>query len=174
MAIIVVGVDVGINGGLVAMSEDRTVVGTVMPIIQGCAKGTKSKIAIQEVSKWIDLAKQQLDKAGSCSVVVCIEAQRPMPGQGVTSMFHLGESFGLLQAIPLLRGWRLTVVQPQRWKKGILEGTAKDKAAAIQWCLANHPTLDLNVGIRKVIHHDGMADACCIAQYCMNQELGKP
>ena len=147
-----------------------------MPIIEGTPakgsqKGSKSKIDIVGVRDWI-----LMSSVGMClesgKIVIALEIQHPMAKQGVTSMFHLGESYGMLEALPQIMGWSLIQVQPQRWKKEILAGTTKDKTAAIQWCLARYPALDLNVGIRKVIHHDGMADAACIAQYGW-QELTK-
>ena len=139
-----------------------------MPIIQGTPKkgsqrGSKSKIDIVGVRRWIQdvMTIARPDD----SPVVILEIQHPMAKQGVTSMFHLGESYGMLEALPQVMGWGLVQVQPQRWKGEILAGTTKDKTAAIQWCLGRYPGLDLNVGVRKVINHDGMADAACIAQY---------
>jgi len=147
-----------------------------MPIIEGTPKkgsqkGSKSKIDIVGVLRWIQMASVTAGvPQNTCTVI--LEIQHPMAKQGVTSMFHLGESYGMLEALPQVMGWNLVQVQPKRWKNEILAGTTKDKTAAIQWCLGRYPQLDLNVGIRKVIHHDGMADAACIAQYGW-QELTK-
>jgi len=172
----IVGIDVGINGGIAAMSGEagvECIQATPMPIVEGTPKkgalrGTKSKIDIKGVLKWItEVRAAYVLHPGN--PVVTLEIQHPMSKQGVTSMFHLGESYGMLEALPQVLGWSLLQVQPKQWKNAILCGTTKDKSAAIQWCLARYPTLDLNVGIRKVIHHDGMADAVCIAQYGWNE-----
>lgn len=160
----VVGVDVGIGGGLAVLS-DKLTRSTPMPIFKGVESA--SKIDIVGVKKWIEDAVVAYVMAGGGNVIptVVIEIQRPMPKQGVTSMFHLGESFGLLQALPLTMGWPLRLVQPKSWKNVVLEGTAKDKTAAIEYVRAKYPNIDINVGVRKVIYHDGMADAVCIADY---------
>ena len=164
-----IGIDVGIGGALAAIS-DRVKLAVPMPIFEGTKGGSPSKIDIVGVKRWIESAWQAHMLAGGTHEypTVVVEIQRAMPKQGVTSMFHLGESYGLLQGLALAMGWPLKLVQPKAWKKGILEGTAKDKTAAIEYVRAKYPTIDLNVGVRKVIYHDGMADAVCIAVYGSN------
>ena len=175
---IVVGIDVGISGGLASLTGDShspTATVIPMPIIEGTpAKGSKagskSMIDILGVKKWIEGLS---DGSGvSTGPIVALEIQHPMSKQGVTSMFNLGRSYESLRTLALVMGWRLILVQPQRWKNEILNGTTKDKSAAIQWSMARYPQVDLNVGVRKVIYHDGMADALCIAQYGL-QEINK-
>lgn len=160
----VVGIDVGIGGGLAVLS-DRLKAATEMPIFKGVESA--SKIDAVGVRKWIEDNYRAYVAAGGppCIPTVVIEIQRAMPKQGVTSMFHLGESFGLLQGVPLMMNWTTRLVQPKSWKNVVLEGTAKDKTAAIEYVRAKYPDLNLNVGVRKIIYHDGMADAVCIADY---------
>lgn len=161
---LVIGIDVGIGGGLAALSE-KVAAATQMPIFKG--DESASKIDIVGVKKWINDMYQAHTLAGGlpCTPTVVIEIQQAMPKQGVTSMFHLGESFGLLQGVPLIMGWPLRLVRPKSWKNVVLEGTLKDKTAAIEYVRAKYPQIDINVGVRKIIYHDGMADAVCIADY---------
>ena len=164
-----IGVDVGIGGGLAALS-DKVKQAIPMPIFEGTKGGSPSKIDIVGVMKWIQSMELAHRMAGGspCLPTVVIEIQRAMPKQGVTSMFHLGESYGLLQGMPLALGWPVKLVQPKAWKAVVLAGTAKDKTAAIEFARSKYPDIDLNVGVRKVIYHDGMADAVCIADYGAN------
>ena len=63
---------------------------------------------------------------------VVIERVNAMPGQGVTSMFHFGESVGILQGIAAVSGWRIEWVTPQAWKRhhGLI-GKDKDVARTV-------------------------------------------
>lgn len=164
-----IGIDVGIGGGLAALS-DKIQMAAPMPIFEGTKGGSPSKIDIMGVKYWVENAIKAHQMSGGAPVVpvFVIEIQRAMPKQGVTSMFHLGESYGLLQGLPLALGWPLKLVQPKAWKAVVLNGTPKDKTAAIEFVRAKFPKIDLNVGVRKVIYHDGMADAVCIADYGAN------
>ena len=59
----------------------------------------------------------------------------------------------------------IRLVTPQAWKAAILAGTPKDKTAAIQHVDRVYPSLNIDVGTKKVIYHDGVADAVCLAEY---------
>lgn len=166
-----IGIDIGVAGGVAAISSVMQSV-IQMPIFQGTAGGSKSKTDIVAVRDWIVAQQQQYrqilaDRGMPDDTVVCVtmEAVHAMPGQGVTSMFNFGMGFGMLQAMTLCQGWRLQLVTPQAWKASILAGTPKDKTAAIEHVRATFPSLDLNVGVRKIKYHDGMADAVCQAEY---------
>lgn len=140
-----------------------------MPIFAGTKGGSKSKINIREVMCWIENAiteyRAQSKATDKDRVYVTMEAVHAMPGQGVTSMFSFGESFGMLQAMTICCGWTLQLCTPQAWKASVLAGTAKDKTAAIIHVDRVFPNLNINIGKKKVIMHDGVADAVCIAEY---------
>jgi crossover junction endodeoxyribonuclease RuvC len=93
-----------------------------------------------------------------------LEKQGARPGQGVVSMFTIGQGYGALIGIAAGLKIPLEIVTPQRWKKEVLDGTAKDKDAAIAYCRRVFPTVNLVPrGCRKP--SDGMADALCIFEY---------
>ncbi|MGJ8524158.1 hypothetical protein R84981_002877 [Carnimonas sp. R-84981] len=96
--------------------------------------------------------------------LVMVEKVGAMPGQGVTSMFNFGVSYGKVLGILESKGIPYRLVTPQAWKKKVLAGTAKDKDAAIGFVSRAFPDVDLTPG-RKKKPHDGMADALCIAEY---------
>jgi Holliday junction resolvasome RuvABC endonuclease subunit len=100
-------------------------------------------------------------------VLIAIEAQQAMPKQGLVSTMHLGESFGILQGIVIGLQLPLVLVKPKQWKKTVLADTPMDKSAAINYVIQRYPKIDMNVGTRKVIYHDGIADAVCIADHAM-------
>lgn len=61
---------------------------------------------------------------------VVVEKVSAMPGQGVTSMFSFGRSFGLIEGIVAAFEIPATYVMPSVWTKGIGRGTGKDASRA--------------------------------------------
>jgi crossover junction endodeoxyribonuclease RuvC len=57
-----------------------------------------------------------------------------MKGQGVTSMFRFGQSFGMIQGVVASRGIRTVMVRPQAWKKalGLNSDAEISRARALQ------------------------------------------
>jgi len=102
-----------------------------------------------------------------------IEKAHAMPGQGVTSMFSFGETYGGWFGLMGALGIPLRIVTPQAWKRAILAGTSKDKAAAIAYVRRAYPGVNLLATERSRTAHDGMADAVCIAEYGMRMERGR-
>ena len=82
-----------------------------------------------------------------------------MPGQGVSSMFGFGVSYGILQGVIASLGIPSVLVTPQRWKKAAgLMGKPKDYARTLAQRL--YPAAELSR--KKDI---GRADAILIARY---------
>lgn len=104
--------------------------------------------------------------------LVVIEKAQAMPGQGVTSMFNYGKGFGMILGVCEALNVPYRLVTPQKWKKVVLDGTAKDKDAAINFVRRAYPGVNLTPG-RKRKPHDGMADAVCIAEYGARLESGR-
>lgn len=61
---------------------------------------------------------------------VVVEKVSAMPGQGVTSMFSFGRSFGLIEGILAAFEIPATYVMPSVWTKGIGRGAGKDASRA--------------------------------------------
>ena len=51
------------------------------------------------------------------NIIVVIEHVTAMPGQGVTSMFNFGQSFGILKGICSAMQIPMYFVRPAKWKK---------------------------------------------------------
>jgi crossover junction endodeoxyribonuclease RuvC len=61
---------------------------------------------------------------------VVLEKVSAMPGQGVTSMFSFGRSFGVIEGILAAYELPMTYVMPSVWTKGIGRGQGKDASRA--------------------------------------------
>lgn len=57
---------------------------------------------------------------------VVIEQVNAMPGQGVTSMFRFGETFGALQGITAGLGLPLHLIRPQEWQPAVRQPKGDD------------------------------------------------
>jgi crossover junction endodeoxyribonuclease RuvC len=97
--------------------------------------------------------------------VVILEQAQPMPGQGVTSTFSTGRSFGLWEGILSALDVPYQAIRPIMWTKKILAGASGEgKQRSIQFAMRMFPGAELvQKGCRKP--KDGRADALCLAYY---------
>lgn len=137
--------------------------------------GLKGAISILQAdvvrAEPLPVAGKDLDLPALASTIIevapalaVVEKVHSMPGQGVASMFKFGKGYGSLLGILAALGVPTELVTPQTWKRSVLKGTAKDKAAAIDYCRRVFPNVPLvPPGCRKP--HDGMADALALLEY---------
>ena len=110
---LIIGIDPGISGSICFFKDGNIIDVVEMPIM---AEGKKNKKQVNgaqifnEISKRISLDKKQ-------NVRVVIEQVSAMPGQGVTSMFNFGQSFGILKGICSAMQLSMYFIRPAKWKK---------------------------------------------------------
>jgi crossover junction endodeoxyribonuclease RuvC len=92
-----------------------------------------------------------------------IEAQQAMPGQGVTSMFSVGQRYGLLTGLLIGLQIPFEAVRPQAWMRALGIPPKADKRAHVERALSLFPTAEVT-GPRGGMK-DGRADALLIAEY---------
>src|SRR3990167_3458314 len=148
---VILGIDPGLDGGLCLMSPN----GILPPLILG----TIPIPTLPGDKRLIDLPllrQQILDYAPD---IVILEQVGSMPGQGVTSMFSFGYSFGAIQG--LLVGLQIPVrlVRPQEWQRVAFKGipATLNKPSTL---LAPRlwPSVDWRKSARSRLPHDGMTD----------------
>ena len=64
-----------------------------------------------------NIIKERLDSEKEKEIAVVVEHVNAMPGQGVTSMFNFGQSFGVIKGICAALGLPIYFVRPTKWKK---------------------------------------------------------
>ena len=107
----VVGIDPGLNGAI-AILQDKKVLSIIdMPVM---ADGKKNKRQLNN-AQLAEILRKNTSDDDEISVVV--EQVNAMPGQGVTSMFNFGQSFGVLKGICSAMQLPLYFVRPAKWKK---------------------------------------------------------
>lgn len=150
-----VGIDPGIFGAVAATDGDGAE-WWPLPIIGG--GDTKRELNTREFCALMGNLLHRDD------LRIVMERVGAMPGQGTTSMFNFGRGFGRLEGVLVSMGLSFSLVMPQSWKKRVLEGTSKDKAAAVKYCNARWPRVSL-IPFNGRSVSDGAADALCMADY---------
>lgn len=114
----IVGIDPGLSGGIALLDTEGKSFVWDMPTM-GRGKGTKQRVNMAELCGMVSACKAD---AG------VIEDVSAMPGQGVTSMFSFGESFGIAQTAIVAANLPIHRVQPRKWKGHHNLGPDKDQA----------------------------------------------
>lgn len=96
--------------------------------------------------------------------IIVIEKVHSMPKQGVRSMFSFGTSYGKLLGMCQALNVTFDLVLPNAWKKEILQGTKKDKDAAVDYVSRMYREIEL-IPERCRKPHNGIADAVCILEW---------
>ena len=110
---LVIGIDPGISGSICFFQDGKIIDVIEMPTM---AEGKKNKKQVNgsQIFNEISLQIKKLDKN---DIKVVIEQVSAMPGQGVTSMFNFGQSFGILKGICSAMQLPMYFVRPAKWKK---------------------------------------------------------
>ena len=80
------------------------------------AEGKKNKRQVNGSQVFNEIAKRTKEYQKN-QVRVVIEQVSAMPGQGVTSMFNFGQSFGVLKGVCTAMQLPMYFVRPAKWKK---------------------------------------------------------
>ena len=109
----VIGIDPGITGSICFLLDGKILDVIEMPTM---TEGKKNKKQVNG-SQIFNEISQRLKKDTNQDIRVVIEQVSAMPGQGVTSMFNFGQSFGILKGICSAMQLPMYFVRPAKWKK---------------------------------------------------------
>ena len=110
---LIIGIDPGISGSICFFENGRIIDIFDMPSM---SEGKKNKRQVNgaQIYNEISLRIKNHEKE---NIKVVIEQVSAMPGQGVTSMFNFGQSFGVLKGICSAMQLPTYFVRPTKWKK---------------------------------------------------------
>ena len=154
---LIIGIDPGISGSICFLQDGKILDVIEMPTMIEGKKNKKQVNGSQiynEICKIIkDIEKQEIR--------VVIEQVSAMPGQGVTSMFNFGQSFGILKGICSAMNLSMYFVRPAKWKKHFnLINSSKD--ASRTKAIEIYPYFSTNLSKKK---NANKADAILIASH---------
>ena len=120
---LIIGIDPGISGAICFFEEGQINEIIDMPVM---AEGKKNKRQVNGPQTYNEISKR-INKFPKKDIIVVIEQVSAMPGQGVTSMFNFGQSFGVLKGICSAMQLSMFFIRPAKWKKyfGLIK-TEKD------------------------------------------------
>mgnify|MGYP001474031379 CR=1 FL=1 len=110
---LVIGIDPGISGSICFLEDGKILDVIEMPIMNDGKKNKKQVNGSQIYNEILKRINTQEKK----NIRVIIEQVSAMPGQGVTSMFNFGQSFGILKGICSAMQLPMFFVRPAKWKK---------------------------------------------------------
>ena len=110
---LIIGIDPGISGSICFFLNGEINDVIDMPTM---TDGKKNKKQVNGAQIYNEIQKR-INKIDKLKIRVVIEQVSAMPGQGVTSMFNFGQSFGILKGICSAMQLPLYFVRPAKWKK---------------------------------------------------------
>ena len=110
---LIIGIDPGISGSICFFDN-----GIIKDVIEmpTMVEGKKNKRQVNGPQIFNEIT-ERIHKIEKKNIKVVIEQVSAMPGQGVTSMFNFGQSFGILKGICSAMHLPVYYVRPAKWKK---------------------------------------------------------
>ena len=108
---LIIGIDPGISGSICFFEDGKIVDVIEMPTM---TEGKKNKRQVNGSQIYNEISKRII-KIDKKNLRVIIEQVSAMPGQGVTSMFNFGQSFGILKGICSAMQLPMYFVRPAKW-----------------------------------------------------------
>ena len=160
---IIFGIDPGVSGAISVLENKKVIEVFDMPtMIDG--KKNKKQVNGAQVT---NIIKERLDSEKEKEIAVVVEHVNAMPGQGVTSMFNFGQSFGVIKGICSALSLPIYFVRPTKWKKHFnLIKTNKD--ASRTKVIEVYPEISSKLHRKK---DSNRADAILIALYFSETQL---
>jgi crossover junction endodeoxyribonuclease RuvC len=110
---LIIGIDPGISGSICFFKDGKILDVIEMPTM---TEGKKNKKQVNGSQVYNEISKR-VNENEKQNVRVIIEQVSAMPGQGVTSMFNFGQSFGILKGMCSAMQLPMFFVRPAKWKK---------------------------------------------------------
>ena len=107
----IIGIDPGLSGAIAVLENNQVLNIFDIPVM---SEGKKNKRQLNS-ALLVNLLKENINKEEEVAVVV--EQVNAMPGQGVTSMFNFGQTFGAIKGICAAISLPIFFVRPAKWKK---------------------------------------------------------
>ena len=153
----ILGIDPGLSGAIAILEKKKVLNLFDMPVM---AEGKKNKKQLNS-AQLVNIIKE--NSVGGEEIVVVVEQVNAMPGQGVTSMFNFGQTFGAIKGVCAALKLPIFFVRPSKWKKHFeLINSSKDSSRTK--VIEMYPSLSNQLSKKKDVNK---SDAILIARfYC--------
>ena len=151
----IIGIDPGLSGAIAILENNQVINIFEIPVM---SEGKKNKRQLNS-ALLVSLLKENINNSEEVAVVV--EQVNAMPGQGVTSMFNFGQTFGAIKGICAALDLPIFFVRPSKWKKHFeLINSSKDSSSTK--AIEMYPKLSNQLAKKKDVNK---SDAILIARF---------
>ena len=157
----IIGIDPGLSGAIAILEDNKVIELFDMPVMSDGKKNKRQLNSAHLVKLIRDNIKDSQD------ITMVVEQVNAMPGQGVTSMFNFGQTFGAIKGICAALGLPIFFVRPAKWKKHFeLINSSKD--ASRTKAIEMYPKISDKLSKKKDVNK---SDAILIARYYSETRL---
>ena len=157
----IIGIDPGLSGAISILENKKVLKIFDMPVM---SEGKKNKRQLNS-AQLVNIVRENINNNEEIAVVV--EQVNAMPGQGVTSMFNFGQTFGAIKGVCAALSLPIYFVRPSKWKKHFeLINSSKD--ASRTKVIEMYPYLSNQLSKKKDVNK---SDAILIARFYSDTRL---
>ena len=166
MSNVIIGIDNGISGALVAISAHNgaLIASTEMPI-QNARKG--NEIDVRELRRWL------VNSAAGLENILCAILEEPGGSKSAKAAMSMAGSFHAIRATLEMCNLRWHRITPQKWQKEMIPGckSGDTKPRALELAKRLWPEETFLASQRCKKPHDGIVDAALLAEYARIKNL---
>lgn len=157
---LIIGIDPGLSGAVAMLDEDYKFVDLFdMPVEE--KKSGKRQVDVRALISKLELSRLDFLSEGG-STFTLVEQVSAMPGQGVSGMFSLGDSFGCARCAAAQVG-SVNYAHPATWKRAMK--MTPNKAYSLTLARRFYPDQAEKFLARK--KDEGRAEALLLARYAV-------
>ena len=157
----IIGIDPGLSGAIAVLDNNKVLKIYDMPVM---AEGKKNKRQ-KNSAQLVNIIKENIENREEINVVV--EQVNAMPGQGVTSMFNFGQTFGAIKGVCAALNLPIFFIRPSKWKKYFeLINSSKDSSRTK--AIEMYPSIADQLSKKKDVNK---SDAILIARFFSDTRL---
>ena len=157
----IIGIDPGLSGAIAILDSNKVLKIYDMPVM---AEGKRNKRQLNS-AQLVNIIKENIENCTEINVVV--EQVNAMPGQGVTSMFNFGQTFGAIKGVCAALNLPIFFIRPSKWKKYFeLINSSKDSSRTK--AIEMYPSIADQLSKKKDVNK---SDAILIARFFSDTRL---
>ena len=157
----IIGIDPGLSGAIAVLDNNKVLKIYDMPVM---AEGKKNKRQLNS-AQLVNIIKDNIENCEEINIVV--EQVNAMPGQGVTSMFNFGQTFGAIKGVCAALNLPIFFIRPSKWKKYFeLINSSKDSSRTK--AIEMYPSIANQLSKKKDVNK---SDAILIARFFSDTRL---
>ena len=158
----IIGIDPGLSGAIAILENKKVLKFFDMPVL---SEGKKNKRQLNS-AQLVNILRENINSNNE-EISVVVEQVNAMPGQGVTSMFNFGQTFGAIKGVCAALSLPIYFVRPSKWKKHFeLINSSKD--ASRTKVIEMYPHLSDQLSKKKDVNK---SDAILIARFFSDTRL---